>query len=76
MWHPYKFIRLQKLFENDYQRRIQFCEKTLNIQEASIILENIIWTAKVKFKQNGIFNGRNAHYWSTQNPHSVIEVEN
>lgn len=75
--HPFSFIRMQKLHPGDFLRRTNFCEDLLiKIQEHDRFLENIIWTDEAKFCQQGVYNGRNRHFWAYENPHMVLEIEN
>ena len=73
--HPYKFTKVQALKPEDYQRRIQFCETILiRTQEDPNFLRKIIWTDEAKFSREGIFNRKNEHFWSDQNPNFVKEM--
>lgn len=77
-FHPYSFIRLQKLSEQDFGRRLMFCEDfLLKFQEHGInFLKNIIWSDEAKFSKRGVHNHRNQHFWATENPHLVKQVDN
>jgi len=75
-YHPFKFSRIQKLHPGDHLRRIEFCENfLLHIQEDENFLSKIIWCDESKFSQEGIFNMRNQHFWSTENPHATRVTE-
>lgn len=74
--HPYSFIRLQKLYPNDFLRRISFTEDlVLKMQEKDDFLKDIIWTDEAKFCQRGVYNLKNRHFWASDNPHKVYQVE-
>lgn len=45
-----------------------------NTQEDPLFLNKIIWTDKAKFPREGIFNRKNKHFWSGNNPHVVREM--
>ena len=66
-WRPYKFHPVQKLKEQDYPKRVEFCRALIDI----IRLENlgkVLWTDEAIFTTAGeIFNRKNKHFWSAQN---------
>lgn len=71
-YHDFKFHSVQALFENDYLPRITFCENFITkIQEDADFLKRVIWTDEAKFSEEGIFNRKNLHVWSDQNPHAI-----
>ena len=73
-FHPYSYIRVQQLKEEDYRKREQFCESILvKTQEENNFLEKIIWSDEAKITKNGIFNRRNCHYWCDSNPNASRE---
>ncbi|WP_209391486.1 hypothetical protein, partial [Chryseobacterium sp. RR2-3-20] len=73
--HPFKFNKVQALKVEDYARRVAFCEFLLvRIQEDPNFLSKIIWTDETKFSREGIFNRKNEHFWSDENPHSTREM--
>lgn len=76
--HPYSFIRLQKLPETGYPRRIIFGEELLvKIQKDRIFMVFFgIWTHGAKFTRQELFYGRNRHSWVAVNPHLIYEVKN
>ncbi|KAJ8913995.1 hypothetical protein NQ315_012018 [Exocentrus adspersus] len=72
--HPYKFTPVSELHPNDAVQRMEFCEMILvKTQEDPELIRNIIWIDESKFTREGIFNRRNSHYWSSENPHSTRE---
>ena len=72
--HPYRPSLVQALDEDDYDRRLQFCEVFLNqLREDENLVNKIIWTDESSFKLNGIVNRHNCVYWATNNPHVKME---
>lgn len=73
-YHPYKFSPVQALLPGDEGRRLTFCawlaEEFTNNPD---FLNNIIWTDETNFSNNGMFNRKNNHYWSSENPLVVRE---
>lgn len=73
-YHPYKFTPVQALMPGDEGRRVTFCawlaEEFTNNPG---FLHSIIWTDETNFSNNGMFNRKNNHYWSTENPLVVRE---
>lgn len=68
--HDYSFTPVHNLHPGDDDRRLEFCEQILiKTQEDPLFLRKIIWTDEAKFSREGIFNTRNLHHWSTENPH-------
>lgn len=64
--HPYHYQRVQSLHENDGPARIAFCQWLLEN-----INSNILWTDESLFTRVGIYNSRNEHFWSYNNPHVI-----
>lgn len=76
-YHPYHIELHQELFENDYLRRITFCNWMVNkIRELPNFLSNVMFSDEATFKNNGIVNRHNMHYYSTENPHWVRTIDN
>lgn len=51
-----------------------FCNWLL-AQNCDFLLQ-ILWTDEATFKSNGEVNIHNTHYWSTENPHWLREMNN
>lgn len=70
--HPYHIQLLQELNEEDFQRRIHFCEWA---QEKMRLQRNfahlILFCDEATFHKNGNVNRHNFHYYATSNPHFV-----
>lgn len=70
----YKTKLVQELSEDDFDRRIEFCEVMMNkINENLGFLANIVFTDESTFCLNGTVNRHNCRYWSDTNPHWMIQ---
>lgn len=69
-YHPYKIRLIHELNEDDYDRRLQFCE---NMQERCnedpFFCRNILFSDEATFFLNGSVNRQNCRYWSKENTH-------
>lgn len=74
-FHPYKIKLVQELNEDDYDRRLEFCEEmeTMINGEADL-LDRICFSDESTFFLNGLVNRHNCRYWSTENPHEFREA--
>ncbi|XP_071056520.1 uncharacterized protein [Onthophagus taurus] len=73
--HPYKPALLQELSENDFDRRVQFCEEMMRrINDDLNFINKIIFSDEATFYLNGKVNRHNCRYWSAENPRWVIET--
>lgn len=72
---PYKIIKTNFLYENDAQRRLEFCQWyiTRNQQEINFC-QSIIWTDEAHIASDGIFNRQNNRHWADVNPHDLVAV--
>lgn len=74
-YHPYKVIPVQELFEDDFDRRNQFCERMQNMCNLNNnLVKNIIFTDEATFCLSGNVNRQNCRYWAKENPHWMMEV--
>jgi len=73
-YHSYHISLHQELTEQDFERRLEFCNWLLpkNVD----FYRKILWTDESTFKSNGEINIHNAHYWSVENPHWMRQVDN
>lgn len=68
-WHPYKMILVQELKENDYARRIDFCDKMMRLYDIDrTFFDNIIFSDEATFQLTGEVNTHNCRYWNDKNP--------
>lgn len=84
VWRLYKELNLKPfrprlihgLSDDDFDRRVQFCQTFMNMVESSALdLDRILWTDEAVFKINGHVNRHNCVYWSEDNPHVTINKE-
>ena len=69
-WHPYKLHLVQELSEDDFDRRIEFCDLMMEmIVDDSLLLNNIVFSDEATFELTGNVNRHNSRYWSNDNPH-------
>lgn len=74
-YHPYKVIPVQELFDDDFDRRNEFCERLQNMCNLNNnLVTNIIFSDEATFCLNGSVNRQNCRYWATENPHWMMEV--
>lgn len=72
--HPYHVQRVQALQPGDPIRRIAFCQWFLQkLEQEPNFLNNLLMTDEAGFTREGIFNSRNTHVWSDENPHAIRE---
>lgn len=75
-YHPFKFLPVQGLTENNIQQRLEFC---LNISRRlhgnADFLNKIFFTDEATFTTSGMYNRKNKHFWSSTNPHKFQEVK-
>lgn len=79
--YGYKCFRhgrlVQALHTGDAARRLAFC-RWLNgkISRDMQFLDYILWSDETNFSNNGMYNRRNNHYWSQENPLRLWETHN
>lgn len=70
--HPYKFLKVQAMLQRDYLMRKVYCEWFMDQCHGDrrdiTFAQNVIWTDESTFTNNGLWNPKNTHYWSTNNP--------
>ena len=71
-FHPYHVTLVQDLKEEDFSRRIQFC----NFMQHQLELDNnflfkVLFSDEARFGNNGVVNRHNCHYYSQNNPHWI-----
>ena len=70
--YPYHLRRVQALLPRDMPDRLAFCQWLLNEDEQNPdTLKRILWTDESTFTREGVFNTRNSHVWSYDNPHAT-----
>ena len=74
-FHPYKIHLVQELHEDDFDRRLQFCELMSEmIMNDANLLFNTCFSDECSFFLNGAVNRHNCRYWSDSNPRIYHEV--
>jgi len=74
-FHPYKIKLVHELHEDDFDRRLEFCELMSHrlINNANLLF-NICFSDECTFYLHGAVNRHNCRYWSDSNPHLFREV--
>ncbi|KMQ85171.1 transposable element tc3 transposase [Lasius niger] len=66
-WHPYKLHLVQELSEDDFDRRVEFCDLMMEmIVDDPQLFNNIVFSDEATFELTG--NVHNFRYWSDVNP--------
>ncbi|KAJ8914995.1 hypothetical protein NQ315_002520 [Exocentrus adspersus] len=74
-FHPYKMQNVQELSEDDFDLRIEFCERMTDmIIQNLILIQNIYFSDECTFFFNGYVNKHNVRYRSNENPHICRET--
>lgn len=69
-YFPFKYHEVQELSEDDFQRRIRFCEQIRRkVDDVPNFLNHLIFSDEATFYLNGTLNKQNARQWSDENPH-------
>jgi len=69
-WHPYKLHLVQELSEDDFDRRIEFCDVMMEmIVDDPVLLNNIVFSEEATFELTGNVSRHNCRYWTNENPH-------
>jgi Helix-turn-helix domain (DUF4817) len=72
---PFRPILVHELLEDDYDRRIEFCETYQAMLQANPGMDDLIlWTDESTFHMNGHVNRHNCVYWASENPKQQIEL--
>lgn len=66
----YHLQRVQHLEAGDDVKRLEFC-RWVNANRA--LIPFILFTDEATFTRNGINNTHNAHRWSEENPHAIVD---
>lgn len=73
-YHPYKIRLLHELAEDDFDRRLQFCEDFMSRNDRyPDFIEKVLFSDEATFYLNGHVNRQNCRYWSDTNPHWMQE---
>lgn len=73
-YFPYKFHLVQELNEDDFDRRLEFCEIMREKCDGDRnFLLNIVFSDEATFYLNGKVNRHNCRYWADENQHLIKE---
>lgn len=73
-WHPYKVTLVQELMEDDFDRRVEFCEFMMEKNNRDpLFLKNVLFSDEATFLLSGHVNRQTCRYWATENPHWMQE---
>lgn len=76
-FHSFKPSTVIELSDDDFDRRIEFCQTMLvQFQNDSSLVNKIIWSDESKFMLSGVVNRHNCCYWAYSNPEIKIPVKN
>lgn len=74
-FHPYKIRLVQELNEDDFDRRLEFCETmSARVNQDPHLLFNICFSDECSFFINGTVNRHNCRYWGDTNPRIFHET--
>ncbi|KAF2366556.1 Protein of unknown function DUF4817 [Trinorchestia longiramus] len=71
-YHPYKIQLTQELQLTDYQKRLDFAQKVLQLADDENFITNLIMT-DAHFHLNGEVNKQNCRIWASENPREIHE---
>jgi len=75
-YHPYKVLPVQHLSEENKAARLRFClEMIESLGQDEQFFNKIVWTHESSFSTSGVFNRRNVHCWSTENPKAFRQIK-
>lgn len=73
-WHPYKVQLVHELNEDDPDRRLEFCERLMDLcHDNPQFSKKIVFSDEATFCLHGSVNRQNCRYWATENPHWMME---
>lgn len=76
-FQAFRSTKVQELSDDDFDRRMEFCEIMLSkFDQNPRLLDMIIWTDESEFRLNGVINRHNCSYWAYSNEHEKILVSN
>lgn len=72
--HSCKLIPTQEPLRGDFDRRIFFCERMMQIFNIKLIqIENTLFSGECTFTPHGYSNHQNCRFWSSKNHHWIDE---
>lgn len=74
-YHPYKVRLVHELSEDDFDRRVEYCELMMTkIENDENFINNVVFSDEASFMLNGTVNRHNCRYWADDNPHWMREA--
>lgn len=74
-FHPYKLHLVQELSEDDFDRRVEYCDTVMQKLDIDENFSNsIVFSDEATFMLNGDVNKQNCRYWSDNNPRWMMEA--
>ena len=73
-YHPYHIQLHQELSQNDVQNRLNYCNWAT--QQPVNFFNNVLMTDEATFHSNYFVNRHNFHYYATENPRIVRQIDN
>ena len=75
-YHPFHVSLHQELAGDDFQKRVTFCQwARQQIERDPNFFAKVLFSDESTFTNHGTVNRHNMHYWSTENPHWLQQVE-
>lgn len=73
---PYHLKLLHALNEDDFDRRIEFCDEILHrAEESDEFLNRIVWSDEAIFGLDQTVNRHNCVYWDSSNPQRHVSLD-
>lgn len=71
-YKPFKFLQCQKLYPQDMERRVNFCQEIVLMSELDrSFCDKILFSDECSFSTVHRLNRKNEHSWAIENPHLV-----
>ncbi|PNF15704.1 hypothetical protein B7P43_G12455 [Cryptotermes secundus] len=72
---PYKFTVVHEIKPVDYEKRVRFCNWFINhVHDGLLDPKLTFFTDEANFNLSGYVNSQNNRYWSSENPHALIQL--
>lgn len=73
---PFKLLPVSRLTQANVNARLEFCQLMIDrLDNDQLFFNKILWTDEASFTTSGIFNRRNSHFWSFENPHQIKDIQ-
>ncbi|KAJ8981376.1 hypothetical protein NQ317_000243 [Molorchus minor] len=73
---PFKSLPVSRLTEANKHSRREFCQLMITrLENDPHFFNKIIWTDEANFSTAGVFNRKNTHFWSVENPHYIKDIK-